>query len=130
MRVLVCGGRDFTNLAFVWSRLDKFHAKTPITEMIQGGAPGVDTLANEWAKTKAGIKRFVCRAEWTDLSHPDAVIRVRRDGTKYDAKAGSRRNARMLKWKPDIVIAFEGGSGTANMCKLARAAGVEVVDIE
>jgi hypothetical protein len=29
--------------------------------------------------------------------------------------------------KPDLVVAFPGGPGTANMIKLARAAGVMVI---
>jgi hypothetical protein len=129
MRVLVCGGRDFTNVAFVWLNLDKIHDKTPIAEMIQGGARGVDKIANDWAKAKRGMKRFVCEAKWDDLSHPDAVIRTRKDGTKYDANAGPRRNARMLEWKPDAVIAFPGGTGTADMVSQAHAAGVRVIEI-
>jgi hypothetical protein len=31
--------------------------------------------------------------------------------------------------KPDLVIAFPGGRGTADMVKKARRAGVEVVEI-
>jgi hypothetical protein len=44
--------------------------------------------------------------------------------------AGPIRNARMLEeGKPDIVIAFPGGRGTANMIEQAHAAGVEVVQV-
>jgi hypothetical protein len=32
----------------------------------------------------------------------------------------------MLEWKPDLVIAFPGGRGTADMVKQAKAAGVPV----
>jgi hypothetical protein len=31
--------------------------------------------------------------------------------------------------KPDLVVAFPGGTGTANMVKQARAAGVEVLEV-
>lgn len=109
MKVLVCGGRDCDNAAYVWSMLDRMHAESPITELIQGGATGADHLANEWAKTKP-IKRYVCKAEWD--KHGDA--------------AGPLRNARMLEWKPDVVVAFPGGRGTADMVRRARHAGIEV----
>lgn len=112
MRVLVCGGRDFTNAAFVYRSLDRLHDETPITEMIQGGAKGADYLANEWAKTKP-IKRYVCKADWE----------------KHGRAAGPMRNARMLEWKPDVVVAFPGGRGTANMVSQARAAGVRVIEV-
>lgn len=112
MKVLVCGGRDYHRPAQVWRALDKLHAERPITALIQGGAPGADTLAKEWAAKKPEIQRFVCHAEWE----------------KYGDAAGPIRNARMLEWKPDLVAAFPGGKGTAGMIRLARAAGVEVVE--
>lgn len=113
MRVIVCGGRDFRSPAKVWRELDKIHAEIGITALMQGGARGVDTFAREWAATKLGIKRFVCEADWA----------------AYGLSAGPRRNARMLEWKPDFVIAFPGGRGTANMVHQARVAGVEVREV-
>lgn len=32
--------------------------------------------------------------------------------------------------KPDLVVAFPGGRGTADMVKRARAAGVEVIEVD
>ena len=113
MRVLVCGGRNFRNHASVWGHLDKLHAKYHFTALIQGGAPGADLLAKEWARTKPGIKRYECKAEWQ----------------LYGAAAGRRRNARMLEWKPDLVVAFPGGVGTADMVRKAEAAGVRVIKL-
>lgn len=110
MRVLICGGRDFTNVAYVWTHLDRIHAETPITEIITGGAPGADTIANDWGKTKR-INRFVCKADWE----------------QHGRSAGPKRNARMLEWKPDLVIAFPGGRGTADMVRRSTEAGVKVV---
>ena len=86
------------------------HHELKFTELMQGGAAGADKMASEWATTKPEIKRYVCHAEWS----------------KYGRGAGPRRNARMLEWKPDLVIAFPGGAGTANMVKQARTAGTEV----
>jgi hypothetical protein len=113
MKVLVCGGRDFTNIAFIWARLDQLHAERPFTAMITGGAKGADTIANDWGKTKP-ITRYVSKADWA----------------KHGRAAGPIRNARMLEWEPDLVVAFPGGVGTANMISQARAAGVEVVEIQ
>lgn len=73
----------------------------------------MDTFAREWAATKPGIKRFVCEADWAT----------------YGLSAGPRRNARILEWKPDLVIAFPGGIGTANMVHQAIVAGVEVREV-
>jgi predicted Rossmann-fold nucleotide-binding protein len=41
--------------------------------------------------------------------------------------AGPRRNQEMLMRKPNLVVAFPGGEGTADMVQKAIAAGVKVV---
>ena len=110
MKVIVCGGRDFRSPAQVWRGLDEIHAERPITKLMQGGANGVDTFAKEWAITKPDIVRYICNAEWA----------------KFGPSAGPIRNKRMLEWGPDLVIAFPGGTGTADMVRQAKAAGVAV----
>jgi len=111
VKVIVCGGRYFKSPAFVWTELDKLHKEYNFTDLMQGGATGVDTFAREWACTKPEIQRWTCKAEWD----------------KYGPAAGSIRNARMLEWKPDLVIAFPGNRGTADMISKAYAAGVKVI---
>lgn len=44
--------------------------------------------------------------------------------------AGPMRNRQMLDEKPDLVVAFAGGSGTRNMIDIARRAGVKVIVVE
>jgi hypothetical protein len=34
----------------------------------------------------------------------------------------------MIEWRPDLLVAFAGGKGTADMVRRARAAGVEVIE--
>jgi hypothetical protein len=66
-------------------------------------ARGVDTLAHRYAQ-KAGM-RIEC--------YP----------------AGPIRNKLMLTdGKPDVVIAFPGGAGTANMVGIAKKANIDVID--
>ncbi len=113
MRVIVCGGRDYNNESHLVKMLDAIHEKYHFTDLMHGGASGADRLAGEWAKTKFGIKRYVCRAEWE----------------KYARHAGPKRNARMMEWKPDMVVAFPGGRGTADMVTRAKAANVEVLEV-
>lgn len=110
MRVIVCGGRNFRSPAQVWRELDALHAEHGFTALMQGGATGVDRFAKEWAGTKPEIQRYVCKADWD----------------RYGPTAGPLRNARMLKWEPDMVIAFAGGAGTSDMVRKAEHAGVRV----
>jgi predicted Rossmann-fold nucleotide-binding protein len=110
MKVIVCGGRNFRSPAQVFRALDRLHQETPITELMQGGATGADQFAMEWAATKPEIKRYVCHADWET----------------HGRAAGPIRNEKMLTWKPDLVVAFPGGVGTADMVRRAEAAGVPV----
>jgi hypothetical protein len=113
MRVIVCGARDCRDWAFVWRELDRLHAELTITAVMQGGASGVDTMARDWAAARAVVCHECC-ADWA----------------QFGMRAGPIRNARMLEWRPDTVIAFPGGRGTADMVRRAEAAGVEVIRVE
>jgi hypothetical protein len=80
--------------------------------MMQGGARGANALAKDWAATHPDIKRHEMKADWH----------------RHGRAAGPIRNQKMLDWGPDLVVAFAGGDGTACMMRLARAAGVEVIE--
>jgi ABC-type Fe3+-hydroxamate transport system substrate-binding protein len=81
--------------------------------VIHGGARGADKLAGEWCQD-GGIACAIVPAQWY----------------YYRKSAGPVRNEWMMRLKPDLVIAFPGGTGTANMIKLAEEAGVEVIKVE
>ena len=49
------------------------------------------------------------------------------DWDQFGRWTGPKRNKEMLeRYGPDLVLAFEGGKGTADMVKQAQAAGVAV----
>lgn len=110
MRVLVCGGRTYCNKAFFDKAMDEVQIGGRISLIIQGGAKGADYLAHLYA-CKRGIKEEVYNADWY----------------RYKKAAGPIRNKRMLEeGKPDLVVAFPGGDGTAHMVAIARKAGIKV----
>lgn len=129
MRVLVCGGRDFEDFdfisAYLGNRLIDYYGWHPDPEpygswywdnlhIIEGGAQGADAGARIWA-----------RANYVDL------IEFPADWKRHGKRAGYLRNVQMLEeGKPDLVIAFPGGKGTAMMVKLARDAGVPVEEVK
>lgn len=122
--IVVTGGRGFNDRGFVYRSLDRVHAERHIRLLVQGGAPGADALAKAWADER-GVPCETEAARWEDVDRPGAVVRKRRDGTLYDAAAGSIRNGVMLeKWKPHGVVAFPGGTGTADCCRQAEARGL------
>ena len=110
MRVLVCGGRDYQDMQRVYSVLDEIHAYKPITVLIHGNARGADSFADDWAAGKVETLTFT--PLWKE----------------HGKSAGPRRNQKMLEeGKPDLVIAFPGGRGTADMVRRAEAARVWII---
>lgn len=110
MRVLVCGGRDYCDVTRGYEVLDRLDVKT----IISGAARGADQIGEMWAgERRIPVERFP--ADWI----------------AYGRAAGPVRNQRMLdEGEPDLVVAFPGGSGTADMVKRARVAGVRVMMID
>lgn len=112
MRILVCGGRDFANEELIEKTLFDYAGMDSV--IIQGEAKGADSLAKMWA-----------------YNHDIPVESYPANWDRHGKQAGFIRNYRMLKeGKPDLVIAFPGGRGTEMMVQLARAANVEVIEVE
>lgn len=128
MRVLVCGGRDYSDRDHFFSEMDRLNQQYgPFTVVIHGAASGADKLAGLWGEQRSKMV-VPYPAKWDDLSQPDAVIKYTKTGKPYDARAGFRRNTRMLiEGKPDLVIAYPGGQGTMDMVNQSNKAGVRVV---
>ena len=113
MRVLVCGGRAYSDAERVNAVLGKLHREAGIDHLIEGGANGADRLARQWAQA-ARVPFQTFDADWENQG----------------SFAGPMRNQRMLdEGAPDVVIAFPGGRGTGDMIKKARQSGVQVVEI-
>lgn len=111
MRVLVCGGRNYADYKAVASELDYYRNLFHHLVVIQGGASGADRLARQW-----------CATSYIDYHNFPA------DWKHHGRAAGPIRNAQMIaEGKPDVVIAFPGGRGTADMVRQARAAGIPIV---
>jgi hypothetical protein len=113
MKVLVTGGRGLSNCTLLFATLDHLHADHAFTTLIHGGASGADRLAGEWA-TSRGIPVEDYPADWQ----------------RYGLAAGPIRNQQMLDEKPDMVVAFPGGRGTADMVRRVRQARIELVVVE
>lgn len=128
-RVVVTGGRTFSNTPFVFDTLDDFHATHRISALIEGEADGLDRRAAAWA-LRRGVALEMFPAHWDDLSQPNARIMTRVNGTQYDANKGGRRNQRMIdEGRPDAAIAFPGGKGTDDMKSRLEAAGVVTFEV-
>ena len=110
MKVIVCGGRNWTDTKATYAFLDRINKRWPIDVIIEGDARGADRMAGYWAR-KNKIENRKYPADW---------------GT-HGRAAGPIRNQEMLdKEQPGLVVAFPGGRGTADMVNRAHQAGIRV----
>ena len=80
--------------------------------IINGGASGADEISSKFAIAN-GITLKQFPADWQ----------------LYGRRAGPIRNEQMIREKPDIVVAFKGGAGTADMCNRALKTGTLLWEI-
>lgn len=119
LTVLICGGRRWSYREMTFRKLDALHKKLQFTHVIHGAASGADTLGGLWAKSR-GIPVTEYPANWRP-----AELKGR-----TDRQAGFKRNQQMLNTgKPNLVIAFPGKDGTADMMRRSKKAGVRVINL-
>lgn len=116
-RVLVCGGREFSDHQMVFAALDEIAAEQPVELLIHGDARGADRLAQTWAFAR-GVPEQAFPAKWNDTKglHP-ATLKRNAYGRLFNPLAGFARNEEMLRACPTHAVAFAGGNGTNDMCK-------------
>ena len=101
MRTIIAGSRTITDMQLVVKAIQQ--APFTITEIISGGAKGVDTLAQEYAKIN-GIPFHLFEADWA----------------QYGRRAGFIRNEDMaIEAEALIAIWDECSSGTRHMISIA-----------
>lgn len=117
IRLLVCGGRDYSDTTRLNRILDSVHRKHAIEVLIHGACHlgGADMLADAWAKSR-GVP-------------VEAYPVVEGDGPWPGA--GPARNRRMIDASSaSHGIAFPGGDGTANCVRAMRRAELPVWVLE
>lgn len=113
-RVIVAGGRDFSDEKYLNESLEALREEYLEIEIVSGHANGADKLAEEYAK-RLGLELKVFPADWK----------------KYGRAAGPIKNKEMLEYILEgdpIVVAFWDGQsrGTKDMISKAKEAGVDV----
>ena len=121
--ILVCGGRDYYNKEKIHEVLNHYvyeaiylGTEPKNITIVQGGAKGADSLAKNYAENW-GLHGLVSKTFTADWG-------------KHGKAAGPIRNQQMLdEGRPDIVVAFPGGSGTADMILRAKKADIRVIEV-
>jgi hypothetical protein len=112
-RVIICGSRWFNDMSFIYKKLDALLINQKDVEIIDGGCPGVDQVAEMYAHDRE-LKNTIFHAKWQ----------------KYGKGAGPKRNEEMAVSSPtpDGCVAFWDGEsrGTLNMIAIAKAKNIPV----
>ena len=123
MKTIIAGSRSIKNLNIVEQAIAA--SNFDITLVISGGAKGVDSLAEEWAKlNNIPFQEFL--ADWKNLDTPNAIIKANSYG-KYNARAGLDRNEVMAKNGDALIAIWDGRStGTQHMVSMAEEYNLKV----
>lgn len=117
MKIIVTGGRHSRERELVFNWLSDFYCELREADddltVVQGGATGVDKYARDWCM-QYGVP-------FVNYPYPRELGRA----------GGPIRNRRMaVQEKPDRVVAFPGGAGTASMVRIARELGIAVIEVQ
>jgi hypothetical protein len=115
MRILICGDRNWNNLARVKEELVKFK---DVEAVIEGECRGADSCGRI-AALELGIPVLKFPADWS----------------RYRYGAGPIRNQQMIdEGKPDLVIAFhsdfQNSKGTKDMITRAKKAKIKIILVD
>lgn len=104
MKTIIAGMRDFTDASEVYRAIKL--ANITITEVVSGGATGVDAIGEQWAEENGlTVDRYpVTKDDWN----------------KFGRSAGPRRNAEMATVAEALIAVWDCKSkGTKNMIETA-----------
>ncbi|MEY4565403.1 MAG: Salinibacter virus [Planctomycetota bacterium] len=106
MKVVIAGSRSINNEELVFQAIEE--ASFEITEVISGGAKGVDRIGEAWAKNR-NIPIRIMKPVWTHKG------------------AGLARNAEMAEVADALIAVYDGESkGTKHMIETMEKKGKRV----
>jgi len=113
MKLIIAGTRTFTDYDYLCLMVEGNIDICEITEIVSGGARGVDALGERLAK-ELDIPLKLFPAEWEE----------------YGKSAGYRRNAQMAEYADALLALWDGYSkGTSHMINLAEKHDLKVTKI-
>jgi hypothetical protein len=107
MKLIIAGSRDNCNIHHVRSAIESIPKDWSITEIVSGGARGVDYLGEQWGH-RCGIPVKIFPARWAT----------------YGRGAGMMRNWEMAEYADGLLAVWDGVSvGTKNMIQVMKTLG-------
>ena len=118
MRAIIAGSRTLGHRkAEVLAAIKELVATLdgPVTQVVSGKAPGVDTIGEYWAKYSHEV--------------PIPIASFPADWDRYGSRAGPIRNWEMAANADVLILIWDGEStGSADMKRKALKAGLKVLE--
>lgn len=110
MKVIIAGGREFSDYDKLCVSCDKILSNQTEIEIVSGTARGADKLGEKYANERGyPIKQFP--ADWN----------------LFGKSAGYKRNAQMADYADALIVFWDGKSkGTKHMIDLAKKVGLNI----
>lgn len=127
---VVTGGRDHVPTAVQRERFDDAIRTWQIDVVRCGGAAGVDTAIYD---RLADDERELWRADWDRHGASAGPLRNRDmlDGTTHAVRAEDLLRIRTVGRKAILLVAFTGGTGTADcICAALERTGIVIITVE
>lgn len=107
-KVIIAGGRDFTDFGYVKGYMATLPPWLEVTEVVCGMAQGADECGHRWAQyNNIPVKKFP--ADWAT----------------FNKRAGPLRNLQMAEYADGLIAFWDGKStGTADMIMQAKHHGL------
>jgi hypothetical protein len=111
-KVIIAGGRNIKDYNLVVAAIEESGWKDQITEVVSGGADGVDKLGERWAMDNLlYVRRF--NADWK----------------RWGNRAGPIRNLEMAKYADALILVWDGESkGSKSMKRHAENEGIPIYE--
>jgi hypothetical protein len=108
VKTIIAGSRSITDMRYIEEAVAC--SQFEITEIVSGGAKGIDTLAITYAQQHR-IPLTIMRANWD----------------QYGKSAGFRRNGKMANYADALIAIWDGQSrGTLHMINVAKERKLKV----
>jgi hypothetical protein len=121
MKVAIVGDRQVTDYNIIVKAIQQ--SGFDITEVVSGGARGVDSLAVRWAQDN-GLPYVEFKADWNNIKVAGAIVKTNKWGKKYNAMAGFQRNQQIVDYAEAVIAIQPYGptSGTQDTVKKTKKA--------
>ena len=111
MKVIIAGGRNFTDYQKLKETCDTILWDQTNIEIVSGNCRGADLLGEQYAKER-GYKIAQFPADWN----------------KYGKSAGPKRNQQMANYTEALIAFWDGKSrGTKHMIEMAKQSKLRMI---